>query len=263
MEQIHREITALSAELVIEQQGERDAMVQQQQEIMKQAQQAFQTQQVQLDSLRAQATQLPITPRKPRDSPFNLESQPMPSKPMPNGGLSSPFEAAAGTTSGQQASSIGVAKLVLPDGTSIPLGSSGAAPAGTQVPGSSSGSGSQTSQLDALQRSDKWLPSMPTINTSSWKTRTDEIPGYENFLESLTLWLGFVSKKFSQEVRFAATSKTVIEPHMLSEEQKSRGIRLLNILRQVFRDVPRGQNHLDGLQRILWREERIRGLEME
>ena len=95
-------------------------MVQQQQEVMKQAQTAFQTQQVQMDSLRAQATQLPITPRKPRDSPFNLDSKPMPSKPTPNGGLSSPFEAAAQTTSGQQAASIGVAKLVLPDGTSIP-----------------------------------------------------------------------------------------------------------------------------------------------
>ena len=62
-------------------------------------------------------------------------------------------------------------KIVLPDGTEIPLG------------GQSNVSGpkmSGSTQLDALQRSDKWLPSMPVIESNRWKSRMEEILGMEH-----------------------------------------------------------------------------------
>ena len=78
-------------------------------------------------------------------------------------------------------------KIVLPDGTEIPLGGQSNA-AGPKVPGST--------QLDALQRSDKWLPSMPVVESNRWKSRMEEILGMEQWLDSFCNWLSLISEPF-------------------------------------------------------------------
>ena len=59
--------------------------------------------------------------------------------------------------------------IVLPDGQRIALGSPVNQGQGGQAGGS---------QLDAFQKGDKWLPELPKVDPSKWKSRIDEIIGY-------------------------------------------------------------------------------------
>ena len=64
-------------------------------------------------------------------------------------------------------------KIVLPDGTEVPLGGqSNAAGPSPRVPVST--------QIDAPQ-SDKWLPSMPVVMSHRWKSQMEEILGMDFF----------------------------------------------------------------------------------
>lgn len=82
---------------------------------------------------------------------------------------------------------------------------------------------------------------MPKVDSRGWRTRTEEIIGFETFLENFSGWLGLVSAAFANEVKFSITSSPSIEPSMLNEEQKARGVRLLNMLTQIFRDIPKAK----------------------
>ena len=82
---------------------------------------------------------------------------------------------------------------------------------------------------------------MPSVDAKGWRTRTEEIIGFETFMENFTAWIGLVSAAFANEVRFAITSPSIIDATMLSEEQKARGVRLLNMLKPVFREVPKAK----------------------
>ena len=123
-------------------------------------------------------------------------------------------------------------KIVLPDGTEIPLGGQSNA-AGPKVPGST--------QLDALQRSDKWLPSMPVVESNRWKSRMEEILGMEQWLDSFCNWLSLISEPFCTEVKFSATSPLPIDKKDLSTDQISRSSRLMAMLRQTFQMTPRAK----------------------
>ncbi|CAL1163766.1 unnamed protein product [Cladocopium goreaui] len=104
-------------------------------------------------------------------------------------------------------------KIVLPDGTEIPLGGESNA-AGPKVPGST--------QLDALQRSDKWLPSMPVVESNRGKAE----------------WRRFWAWN---KVKFSATSPLPIDKKDLSTDQISRSSRLMAMLRQTFQMTPRAK----------------------
>ena len=143
------------------------------------------------------------------------------------------------TVTGSQASP--AAMIVLPDGTQIPLGP--VSPA-TSPTGAAANTGSifgQNSQLDAFQKSDKWLPEMPKLDGSKWRTRVDEILGFESFIDRLMSWIGLASDSFASEIKAAIERTTPIENSHLSQQQASRGVRLLNILKQSFHSVPKAQ----------------------
>ena len=219
------------------------SVVEQQQSAFKRTQETFQVQQTMIQNLQAQRTPLPISPRvhqNPRSSPFGTATT--------TGGQAnglSPFGTTSQTTTNQAATQsnvpasgegssgipAGVPKIVLPGGIEIPLGaSSSTTTAGT-------GGTVEKPALDAFQRSDKWLPEMPSVDARNWRTRTEEIVGFETFMENFTAWLGLVSASFATEVRFAMTADQPMDSSVLTEEQKARGVRLLNMLRQIFRDT--------------------------
>lgn len=116
-------------------------------------------------------------------------------------------------------------KLVLPDGTEFVLGMSQSIPVQTTKKDSG-----PSVTLDALQKSDKWLPSLPMLDTRAWKSRTDEILGFESWVESFVAWVGLVSEPFATEIRYAVSAPTPIVQADLSQEQESRGSRLLSML---------------------------------
>ena len=165
--------------------------------------------------------------------------------PTPNGNQTSMPN---GQDPGVQASSANqgvtppAAMIVLPDGTQIPLGpvSPSTSPTGAAAAGSTGVFG-QNTQLDAFQKSDKWLPEMPKLDGSKWRTRIDEILGFESFIDRLMSWIGLASDTFATEIKGAIERTVPIENSHLSPQQASRGIRLLNILKQSFHSVPKAQ----------------------
>ena len=130
-----------------------------------------------------------------------------------------------------------VPTIVLPGGQAIPLG--GVTSAASAIPASSQHPGGQ---YDPMQRSDKWLPELPKIEDSGkWKTRVDEICGFEDYMDRLISWLGLSSDIFSGEVRYAMGETNEILNDTLSPSQISRGIRLTNILKQSFSGIAKAQ----------------------
>ena len=196
----------------------------------------FQMQQAMIQGLQAQRTPLPISPQggNVRSSPFGAATaagiQANGQSPFGTICQSTTNQTAAqpnGAATGSDPSNVAVngPKIVLPGGIEIPLGvASSATTAGT-------GGTSEKPVLDAFQRSDKWLPEMPAVDSKNWRTRTEEIVGFETFMENFSAWLGLVSAAFASEVRFAMTSDSPIDSSMLTDDQKARGVRLLNMLR--------------------------------
>ena len=172
-------------------------------------------------------------PEIPQSNPEQVPSQVpsgsnggpgFPQVPQPPSSLSS--------SPGVQNSGGETAVIVLPDGQRIPLGP-------TTGQGSTGGGPSQ--QMDAFQKSDKWLPELPKIDNSKWRSRIDEILGYESYLDRLISWLGLASDVFASEVKAAMSEPTEIRNENLSAAQISRGVRLMNILKQAFASVPKAQ----------------------
>lgn len=59
------------------------------------------------------------------------------------------------------------------------------------------------------------MPALPGLGVRSWKGRTDEMLGYESWVESFASWVGLISESFAREIRFHVTS-TAIEHSSLA-----------------------------------------------
>ena len=62
-------------------------------------------------------------------------------------------------------------------------------------------------ERDVFARSDKWLPSLPTIDFSSWKDRISEALGFLTWMEKLTSWVGLGSEVFPNELMHAVKTQ--------------------------------------------------------
>lgn len=201
-------------------------VVETQQKAFMRAQDMFVHQQAQIKNLRAHQAVLPISPRGTRSpspvthphartSPFGASTGAQAHGASPFGVMGSSSAAPAQQQPQANPSYVGtqstsnVPKLVLPGGVEIPLGvpSVGA----TNVAGTSTAQDTKPAQLDAFQRSDKWLPEMPKVDSRGWRARTEEIIGFETFLENFSGWLGLISAAFANEVKFSITSSASIE----------------------------------------------------
>ena len=235
MEVLNQKIRDLTT--VVQQQ---QSTFQQTQAAFQQTEQVFKHHQVQIDALTAQSVRVPPSPR-----PVVSEEATKPV--LPINARSSPFQASAPEpveiplTSGDSVPATSnptgrAPKLVWPDGTEFVFGMSQSVPVQTTKKESSS-----STTPDALQKSDKWLPSLPVLDTRAWKSRTDEILGFESWVESFVAWIGLVSEPFATEIRYAVSAPAPIVQADLSSEQESRGSRLLSMLRQIFKDVPKAK----------------------
>ena len=65
----------------------------------------------------------------------------------------------------------------------------------------------QERERDVFARSDKWLPSLPTIDFSSWKDRISEALGFLTWMEKLTSWVGLGSEVFPNELMHAVKTQ--------------------------------------------------------
>ena len=94
----------------------------------------------------------------------------------------------------------------------------------------------QESERDVFARSDKWLPSLPTIDFSSWKDRISEALGFLTWMEKLTSWVGLGSEVFPNELMHAVKiqEESRLKQDRLTVGQQKRSTRLMHILRQTF-----------------------------
>ena len=85
-------------------------------------------------------------------------------------------------------------------------------------------------------RSDKWLPSLPTIDFSAWKDRISEALGFLTWMEKLTSWVGLGSEVFPDELMHAVKTQdeSRLKQDRLTVEQQKRSTRLMHILRQTL-----------------------------
>ena len=110
----------------------------------------------------------------------------------------------------------------------------------------------QDAERDVFAKSDKWLPSLPVIDFSSWKDRISEALGFLTWMEKLTSWVGLGSEVFPNELAHAVRTKdeSVLAQDRLTVEQQKRSIRLLHILRQTFAGHDKSslilQNYVEG-----------------
>ncbi|CAE7236175.1 unnamed protein product [Symbiodinium sp. CCMP2592] len=110
----------------------------------------------------------------------------------------------------------------------------------------------QDAERDVFAKSDKWLPSLPVIDFTSWKDRISEALGFLTWMEKLTSWVGLGSEVFPNELMHAVRTKDegVLGQDRLTVEQQKRSIRLLHILRQTFAGHDKSslilQNYVEG-----------------
>ena len=83
-------------------------------------------------------------------------------------------------------------------------------------------------ERDVFAKSDKWLPSLPTIDFALWKDRISEALGFLTWMEKLTSWVGLGSEVFPNELRHAVRTRdeAVLGQDRLTVEQQKRSIRL-------------------------------------
>ena len=92
---------------------------------------------------------------------------------------------------------------------------------------------------DVFSKSDKWLPAMPTIEFSKWKSRQDEILGFADYVSSLKAWVSLGSDVFAWEIECCLSWTQEIHMSALKPQQQVRSARLLAILIQTFQNHPR------------------------
>lgn len=191
------------------------------------ASKAFQSQQVQLNSLQSAAQNAAAQIPAGSNTPVDPTSHATDSRKIES--LSSPFSSPLG--GGLGFGDLSSAPTATNPAVRIPGVESSQArvmnQAGSETVGASVG-------LDALAKSDRWLPAMPSVDSSKWRTRLDEILGIESFVENLVSWVGLINHEFAHEIRFSASCLDAIPNHQLSTAQLARGARLLGMLRQIF-----------------------------
>ena len=85
-----------------------------------------------------------------------------------------------------------------------------------------------------FSRADKWLSQPPSVDVSKWTTRELEIGGSADYVVNLQSWAAMGSLEFSEEIGMSARWLEMILQHTLNNEQKTRSVRLLGILKRHF-----------------------------
>ena len=89
-------------------------------------------------------------------------------------------------------------------------------------------------EKDVFSRTEKWLAPAPTPAVDLWKSREQEILGWNEYLAHLVAWAAQASEVFATEIQQAAKWHTTIPFNSLTVQQRSRASRLFAILKAAF-----------------------------
>ena len=110
------------------------------------------------------------------------------------------------------------------------------------------GLGGNSVPLDVFAKAEKWLPSVPKPAVDGWKTREQEISGYQDFLVDLRAWAALASSEFAAEIDQASRWHSEIIMATLTKPQQVRSTRLLSILKSAFSGHGRTENLIRAFQ---------------
>ena len=91
-----------------------------------------------------------------------------------------------------------------------------------------------SNERDVLSRSEKWLPSPPVPNTSTWRDRETEITGFFKYIQSLRAWSQLASSKMATEIEQSIKWPSEIVYSTLTPGQQARSSRLFALLKVAF-----------------------------
>ena len=106
--------------------------------------------------------------------------------------------------------------------------------------------------VTSFPKSEKWLPPMPTIDFSRWRTRAEEVLGFSVWVQELRAWVSLGSDIFAWEIAQCIGREQEIHMSVLKPSQQTRSARLLAILIQMFEDFPRGNTMLQAYVEGSW-----------
>ena len=99
-----------------------------------------------------------------------------------------------------------------------------------------------SNERDVLSRSEKWLPSPPVPNTSTWRDRETEITGFFKYIQSLRAWSQLASSKMATEIKQSIKWPTEIVYSTLTPGQQARSSRLFALLKVAFANHDRSDS---------------------
>ena len=99
-----------------------------------------------------------------------------------------------------------------------------------------------SNERDVLSRSEKWLPSPPVPNTSTWRDRETEITGFFKYIQSLRAWSQLASSKMATEIEQSIKWPTEIVYSTLTPGQQARSSRLFALLKVAFANHDRSDS---------------------
>ena len=110
------------------------------------------------------------------------------------------------------------------------------------------GSDDRSEDRDVFSRSEKWLGSPPSVNHAVWKTREDEILGFNSYLIELIGRTSQGSVTFGREIEQSSGWTQPIVWGRLSKDQRTRAVRLCSLLKAAFASHPRIALLISGFQ---------------
>ena len=122
----------------------------------------------------------------------------------------------------------------------------GGSPPGLPQRGERNQESDEKDGCDIFSKSEKWLPPMPTIDFSRWRTRAEEVLGFSVWVQALRAWVSLGSDIFAWEIAQCIGREQEIHIPVLKPSQQTRSARLLAILIQMFEDFPRGNTMLQA-----------------
>eukprot|EP00435_Cladocopium_sp_Y103_P044265 s1257_g12.t1 len=123
---------------------------------------------------------------------------------------------------------------------------------------SSQGQGQQGTALggddNPFRRSEKWMPSVPSPEHTKWKSRPQEVEGFQQWVFALATWAGCGSNEYPREILYSVKHATAISWGNFSSAMITRSIRLLSIVKDAFQDHARASliisNYEESLGRV-------------
>ena len=122
----------------------------------------------------------------------------------------------------------------------------GGSPPGLPQRGERNQDSEERDGCDMFSKSEKWLPPMPIIDCSRWRTRAEEVLQFSDWVQALRAWVSLGSDIFAWEIATCIGWEQEFHMSVLRPAQQTRSARLLAIFIQTFKDFPMGNTMLQA-----------------